>query len=612
MQLRKTITRTLAILVLAGVAVAAAPSQWLPHEWRATLFGWFGAAGYRAPPQAKAYALPEAEEICPPDFNGWRKAQTIEGVDIAAAAGCIPDNPYLIAAAVNGTNRVSQGTLLNAGLMPDTVEMGADLDGDGDPDEVTIRLEVAELNGGSPDLPVPVTTFDIAPGIQPAMWVFVPKSFGMSTENFESRKANPLLRPPAPVIRVEQGDRVRVILENSHYLPHTIHLHGVDHPFSADHGMPHTEDAEHGDHASADHAPADRAASADFVASAGHATHADHATHAAVPAGGGDGVAETSELPALPGKALEYRIAPRVAGTFFYHCHVQANAHILMGMQGMFVVEENRPRNLPQTLNIGAGQVRHSSVAVRERYDREYDLHYFDLFKRLSATVQGHTDMRLRVLEQHRYWNITEDSPNYFLLNGRSFPYTLQESLIEVSPNQKTKLRLLNGGSDAVAVHTHGNRLTVTHLDGIPLRPEAQYLRDVVDLAPAQRVDVELNTTDDGLHNYGAGVWLMHDHHEAAQTTDGIYPGGSIGVIAFDSYLESGGFPRVQGSDWQKFFTAAYYRKEVPVWLDYDPGGLFAEPGAPLRPLFQALVFGAASAGLLALLAAPFWRRRGR
>lgn len=584
MKVRNTIVGLVAALALLGLCFATAPRPWIPHEWRATLFAWFGAAGYRQLPEARRYALPEAEEICPPDFNGWRKAQTIEGVDIAAAAGCIADNPYLIAAAVKGTNHVSQGTLLNAGLMPDTVELGEDLDGDGDPDEVTIRLEVAELNGASPDLPVPITTFDIAPGIQPAMWVFVPKSFGMSTENFESRKANPLLRPPGPVIRVEQGDRVRLILENGHYLPHTIHLHGVDHPFAADHAMPHTEDADHG----------------------------SHADHAAVPAGGGDGVAETSELPALPGKALEYRIAPRVAGTFFYHCHVQANAHILMGMQGMFVVEENRPNNGVQTLNIGAGQVRHPSAAVREHYDREYDLHYFDLFKRLSATVQGHTDLRLRVLEQHRDWNITEDSPNYFLLNGRSFPYTLQESLVEVGPNQKTKLRLLNGGSGAIAVHTHGNRLTVTHLDGIPLRPEARYLRDVVDLAPAQRVDVELDTTDDGLHNYGEGVWLMHDHHEAAQTTDGIYPGGSIGLIAFDSFVDANGFPRVQGSDWQKFFTAAYYRKEVPVWLDYDPGGLFAEPDAPLRPLLQALLFGAASAGLLALLSAPLWRRRGR
>lgn len=584
MKVPKRLFWLIGVMVAAIVVMISAPRAWVPHEWRASLFSWFGGANYGSLPVAREYQLPEPEEICPPDFNGWRAAQVIEGVDIAASPGCVADNPYLVAAAVKGTNRVSESTLLNAGLTPDAVVKGRDLDGDGDPDELTVRLEVMELNGASPDLPVPITTYDIAPGVQPGMWVFVPKSFGMSTENFESLKANPLLRAPGPVIRVEEGDRVTLILENSHYLPHTIHLHGVDHPFSTDHAMPHTQDMDHGGTA---------------------------VSHAA-PAFGSDGVAETSELPALPGHALEYRFSPRVAGTFFYHCHVQANAHILMGMQGMFVVEENRPNNSIQTLNIGAGQVRHSSVAVRESYDREYDLHYFDLFKALSRTVQDQVDMRLRLQEQHRYWNITEDSPNYFLLNGRSFPYTLQESLVVVGPDEKIKLRLLNGGSDAVAVHTHGNRLTVTHLDGIALRPEATYMRDVVDLAPAQRVDVALDTTDDGLHNYGEGVWLMHDHHEAAQTTDGVYPGGSIGLIVFESYLEANGFPRVQGSDWHKFFTPDYYRKAVPVWLDYDPGGLFAEPTAPLRPLVQAMLFGVACAVLISLLALPLRRLRRR
>jgi FtsP/CotA-like multicopper oxidase with cupredoxin domain len=578
MKLPRPVLWTLVTLSLLGVAFATAPQQWVPHEWRANLFGWFGAGAYRALPESRRYGLPEAEESCPPDFNDWRREQDIEGVHIAAAAGCVADNPYLIAAAVRGTNNVGMDTLLKSGLTPDAIVMGRDLDSDGDPDEVTIRLEIAELNGGSPDLPVPITTFDIAPGVQPGMWVFAPKSVGMSTENFESRKANPLLRAPAPALRVEQGDRVTLILENNHYLPHTIHLHGVDHPFSADHGMPHD------------------AASA----------HGDHATHNA----GTDGVAETSEMPALPGNAQVYRFAPRVAGTFFYHCHVQANVHILMGMQGMFVVEEARPNNAVQTLNIGAGQVRSASVAVRERYDREYDLHYFDLFKKLSRTVQDYADTRLRQLAQHRDWNITQDSPNYFLLNGRSFPYTLQESLVVVKPDERVKLRMLNGGSDSVAIHTHGNRLTVTHLDGIALNEAAQYMRDVVEMASAQRLDVELYTTDDGLHNYGEGIWLMHDHREAAQTTDGIYPGGSIGAIAFESHLLPTGFPRVEGSDWQKFFTADYYRREVPVWLDYDPGGLFGEPAAPLRPLVQALVFGAALAGLLYQLRVLLPRRR--
>ncbi|MGK2914468.1 MAG: multicopper oxidase domain-containing protein [Porticoccaceae bacterium] len=572
-----------ALVVLLIVVYVTAPADWIPHNWRVGVYNTFGAAGYQPAPTSVDYPLPETEALCPPDTLGWRKAQTIEGVDIAAAAGCVADNPYLIAAATQGTNHVSQSTLLKSGLTPDAVVLGRDLDGDGDPDEIEIHLEIAELNGNSPDVPVPITTFDIAPGIQPGLWVFAPKSVGMSTENFDTRKANPLLRAPAPVIRVEQGDKVTVVLENSHYLPHTIHFHGVDHPFAIDHGMPHDETMKHDE------------------------AHADNPLEL-----GTDGVAETSEMPAMPGRPLTYKFSPRVAGTMFYHCHVQANVHILMGMQGMFVIEENRPNNWLQTLNIGAGQVRHSSVAVREKYDREYDLHYQDVYKKLADTIQNHTDPRLTLADQHRRWNITQDRANYFLLNGRSFPYTLQESLVVVRPNEKVKLRVLNGGSEEVAMHPHGFRLEVTHLDGIPLKPGNEYIRDVVALAPAQRLDLVLNTTNDGLHNYGEGVWLFHDHREVAQTTDGIYPGGSISAIAFESYLGADGFPKVHGTDWRKFFTAEYYRKEVPIWLDYDPRQLFSAVSTPVAAVVRLVVFGVALAGLLLLLLMPLRRRRQR
>lgn len=574
-RLKRIALWSVAILALLVIAYATAPASWVPHNWRVAVYNTLGTGGYSAAPDSASYALPENEEICPSDLLGWRRAQTIDGVEIAAAAGCVADNPYLVAAATKGTNNVSPATLIKSGLTPDAVELGRDLDGDGDPDEITIRLEIAELNGNSPDVPVPITTFDIAPGVQPGLWVFAPKSVGMSTENFETRKANALLRAPSPSIRVEQGDQVTVVLENSHYLPHTIHFHGVDHPFAMDHGMPHDEADKHEGHGGQD----------------GHGLEL-----------GTDGVAETSEMPAMPGRPLTYRFAPRVAGTMFYHCHVQANVHILMGMQGMFVVEENRPDNWLQTLNIGAGQVRHPSVAVREKYAREYDLHYQDVYRRLAATVQNHTDPRLTLIDQHRRWNITEDHANYFLLNGRSFPYTLRESLVLVKPNEKIRLRTLNGGSESIAVHSHGFRFEVTHLDGIPLKPGSEYLRDVVELAPAQRVDMTLDTTNDGLHNYGEGVWLFHDHHEKAQTTDGIYPGGNISVIAFESYVEASGFPRIQGVDWKKFFTPEYYRKEVPIWLDYDPLGLFAPPQSPLGGVIRLVVFGMACAGLLVLL----------
>ena len=66
------ILRVVTLLVLLLLGFATAPRPWIPHEWRATLFSWFGAASYRQLPGARSYELPEAEELCPPDFPGWR------------------------------------------------------------------------------------------------------------------------------------------------------------------------------------------------------------------------------------------------------------------------------------------------------------------------------------------------------------------------------------------------------------------------------------------------------------------------------------------------------------------------------------------------------------
>lgn len=488
------------------------------------------------PPTTQETFLGSVEPFCPETIDStWREPHKIENISIASSPICDPDNPYDIAAFVKGTNNVSMATLMMTQLAPDTLIKSNDIDGDGDPDEIHIRVEVIELNGFSPDIEDPVTTFDIAPGIQPGFWVFAPKSRGMSNESFASVKANPLLRLPSPSIRVEQGDKVIVTLENSHYFPHSIHFHGVDHPFQKENGE------------------------------------------------GNDGVPQTSNKPTMPGKQFSYEMTPRQAGTMVYHCHVQAHTHILMGLIGMFIVEENRPNNWVQTFNIGAGFVRQSSVAVKEKYSQEYDLQYQDIDRELHNLIQTANDSRLLAKAYNREYNITERTPEYFILNGRSFPFTLRESLIVVKPDEKVKLRVFNAGDQQVALHTHGFKPTSTHLDGVELKPEAQIQRDVFTIGPAQRVDLELYARNDGLNNMGAGIWTFHDHTEQGVTTDGIYPGGNISSVVFESFLGDNGMPKLQGVDVTPFFTKEFYQKKYPVWTLYDDKKLYGEIGTTVN-----------------------------
>ena len=494
-------------------------------------------AKFENPPSVKV-PIGKKEPVCNTDVPDWRRAQTIDGVKIQASKRCSPDKPAFIASVVKGTNNISMATLMDTRLTTDAVIKSDDMDGDGDPDRIEIHLEVTELNGFSPDFAGVVPRFPIAPGVTPGMWVFSPKSRGMSTMSFASIEANPILRAPSPTIRVEQGDVLWIVLENTHYFPHTIHLHGVDHP---------------------------------FVDSSGE---------------GNDGVPQMSEPYVLPGETRTYEIKPRVAGTFVYHCHVQTHTHVGMGLIGMLVVEENRPNNLVQTFNVGAGQVRHPSKAVAAEYDAEYDLVYHQMDKELGDIIQKYNDPRLIAWEMNHQYDLTDASEDYYTLNGLSMPYTLRESMIVVKPNQKIKMRMMNAGSELMAIHTHGHKATVTHYDGVKAKPDARIMRDVYNVAPAQRLDLELNTTDDGLHSYGQGLWIFHDHAERGITTDGMNPGGNISVVAYDSWLTDEGLPKAQGVDPSVMFTEEFFKRSVPVfavWGDEKTWGAVQAPPEVLK-----------------------------
>jgi FtsP/CotA-like multicopper oxidase with cupredoxin domain len=547
------------VLIGIGLVVWHVPTRYLPATWAAYHFNWLGGSKYREAPPNRVQPVPQLDldEVCSPDFAVWRDAQHIDGADIAAVTDCMPDNPWDIAVSVRGANNVSRATLMQSLFSPDAIDKREDRDGDGDPDVIEIRLEVMELNGKSPDGPGVVPQFEIGPGITPGFWVFAPKTRGMTTINFESPVANRMIRLPAPVIRIEQGDEVRIILENTHYLPHTIHFHGLDHPFKTADGK------------------------------------------------GNDGVPVFSEHPVMPGQARTYELQPRHAGTTFYHCHVQPHSHILMGLQGMLVVEENRPNNWVQTFNIGAGRVRSPSVAVREAYDREFDLHYLEIDSRLNNRIQRFNDPRLVSRSIHRGYNITDRNPDYFVLNGRSFPYTLRESMVVVEPRQKNRIRVLNGGGEGLALHFHGHKPTLTHRDGVPLTPGEQIQRDVFWIASAQRVDLTLNTFNDGLNAYGDGAWLLHDHREQAVTSNGIGPGGDVSMVAYENYLGPRGLPLTVGGTQSlaPFFSPAYYAGEMPVFSGVQGHGLLdPEPRATNTPRQWLFWVGALLLGWLVVL----------
>jgi len=221
--------------------------------------------------------------------------------------------------------------------------------------------------------------------------------------------------------------------------------------------------------------------------------------------------------------------------------------------------------------------VRHPSAAIDDGYDGEFDLHYQEVDTELHRIPQEHDDPRRIAKAMNREYDRAEADPDYFLLNGRSFPYTVRESLMTVEPDSRYRLRTVNGGSETVSLHTHGHKVQIEAYDGVEVDEGQEITRDVVTLSAAQRVDLTLNTTDDGRHSYGDGVWFFHDHREQGVTTDGIGPGGTITMITYASHQKENGMPDTN-RPLDRFFNESYYRGEVPVWQSLDDDRLGEPP----------------------------------
>jgi hypothetical protein len=167
-------------------------------------------------------------------------------------------------------------------------------------------------------------------------------------------------------------------------------------------------------------------------------------------------------------------------------------------------------------------------------------------------------------------YDTTDATDDYFMLNGRSFPYTLRESLIHMEENQTVKLRILNGHTESMAVHIHGHKPTVTHYDGVDNGPGSYIQRDVHGMVPAQRLDLALSGVDDGLNSFGQGIWMFHDHVEKSFTTNGVGEGGDISLVVYKDFIDEKGIPKAHGMSLAPYFTKGLWKRNYPIWQDYD------------------------------------------
>jgi len=204
-----------------------------------------------------------------------------------------------------------------------------------------------------------------------------------------------------------------------------------------------------------------------------------------------DGVPDVTQAPIEPGESFTYEFdavpAGRDAagGTFFYHSHVDEDRQMGLGLSGAFVIEPSQP----------------------QRYDVER-----------TVLIQEWT-MNPASGETWPAMEMTGMLPNFFTLNGKSYPAT---ETVKMKVGQKALFRLVGAGSFSHPMHLHGTDFTVVAKDGHPLA--SPFEADVIQVGSGERYDVAFSPAR-------PGKWVFHCHIGHHLTNDGDDPGGLLMVV---------------------------------------------------------------------------------
>lgn len=226
------------------------------------------------------------------------------------------------------------------------------------------------------------------------------------------------------------------------------------------------------------------------------------------------------------GATLTYYYQPKDAGTYMYHCHVEATEHMQMGMLGNLFVRPRQDRcEMLEALPAGdprhdlpgatcpAGHVAGDKYAFDDgdgstRYDVEVPIQLgsFDPdFHDASFNTQALPFAKMR--------------DRYFLLNGRGYPDTKStatvstvdelgrtqysqpvNTVIKATPGQRILLRISNlNVTDIYTVGVNGLPMIVVGLDARMLRDDdgnnMYYKTNSITIGGGQSADVIIDTT---------------------------------------------------------------------------------------------------------------------
>jgi len=198
-----------------------------------------------------------------------------------------------------------------------------------------------------------------------------------------------------------------------------------------------------------------------------------------------DGVPEIEPTPTIkPGESYTYKFQAWQSGTFFYHSTHDFQANL--GLIGPFIVLPNEEQQIPH----------HDFIQVIQQWQIKQP----ELGKVFPGTYQP-----------IKFGN----NPNFFTLNGKSFPDTVP---MYIRYGEKVRMRFINKTNSNHTIHIHGHDFQVVEVDGFPRK----YLfDDTIVVGSGKRWAVEFMANN-------PGIWPINGTKTFHESNNGETPGGMI------------------------------------------------------------------------------------
>ncbi len=255
-----------------------------------------------------------------------------------------------------------------------------------------------------------------------------------------------------------------------------------------------------------------------------------------------DGVPMITQDPVHPGDTFVYRFQAKSTGTHWYHCHWSKSLHEVSAMHGAFIVHRKKeqlknrfPYSRDYCLVLESWDIDFIREEMNALIEGMKEVNYLMSKGLLDYKTQGffknYQEFK-HAVESGEYTapyllsrsNGNEIRPNFFAINGKSYPATKR---ISIKQGEWIRIRLINASGLSHHMHLHGHDFWWVAQDGNDL-PEPRHL-NTVHVEPGGTYDIMI-------YGDNPGYWSFHDHSSVYVKNNGANSGGMLTILEYEDF----------------------------------------------------------------------------